>query len=277
MATPSGSRIKLPAASWGDVSTAVGAIVAATGLVYSLGGAVIAARLSLYHLPVEAVVTELPHDDLLTVGLIEVVFPALVVGAFYVLCRFLFAGSFLESRLLESTKHLPAAIRPQNATGLGVQLFIFAMGTWLVIGLVRGMTPGYQWQGADWGITVLLTVIGAALATGMSIRLALVQRPHTDAPLALSVFLMAGFVALSVAALWFYDAAKLPLMNVVVCSNASSGNAARAQLSGLLVGTSSNSVYVAEGPSRARYIASMPLSDVRVMYISTSSTPGACT
>ena len=59
---------------------AIGLVVASVSFVYVLGGAALALRLWLAGLPFEAAVAQVPREYLVTVGLVEVVGPALALG-----------------------------------------------------------------------------------------------------------------------------------------------------------------------------------------------------
>jgi hypothetical protein len=82
------------------VGQAVGLLAGAVGLVYMVGGAVLALRLFIEDLPSRTIVAQLPRDLLVSVGLAQVVLPGIAIAALYAAVRILLGATPPPKRLV---------------------------------------------------------------------------------------------------------------------------------------------------------------------------------
>jgi hypothetical protein len=71
----------------------VGLLAGIVGLLYAIGGGVVTLRLYLENLPSLTVVGQLPREFLISIGLTQIVLPALAVAALYLAVRALLGSS----------------------------------------------------------------------------------------------------------------------------------------------------------------------------------------
>src|ERR1700730_18812674 len=132
-------------------TAALAALVALASAVYLVGAAVLAGRLSMYSLPWEVVLGQLPQGSLVAIGLTEVVSPMVVIAGCYAL--FFMAFHEVKGGFFSTTPLDPAADVPRTDwTAVGRVCILVALGFLL---LLAARLLGY---GASW--TVREAIIG---------------------------------------------------------------------------------------------------------------------
>jgi hypothetical protein len=217
-----GSRLQ----TWGDlielVTKALGALVALASVVYLLGATVLAGRLSMYALPSEIVLNQLPQSFLVAIGLTEVVAPLIAIATIYLLTLFLIWD------LLHTIRRLsPKAVIVRD------------LALWAFVGLAVFLLARLVWHAAGgWNVlqditAVVLTAAGAGATCVVLLRFpAIVKAWHDDTA---SPLLRSAVVAVSLLPLVAWNAITLPMPYAQVCPTKSIEKA-----SGWLVGQTSD-------------------------------------
>jgi hypothetical protein len=294
------SKRKPPGNSIADLGVVVTIAGGLASLVYVVGGLVLAARLTLYALPTEAVVVQIPQWALLAVGLTEVVLPTLGIVFVFGLYRLIWrAGLFQDAwRLLRVVPPLQRIrgsgswrwMRVHQAAPrirLVVETLVAALFTYVVFAVSRpnsftgreGLSllslpalplPFLNSYVAILGVFVVV-VVAAAFAGAIANLYVRPQIAWIDFREARK---MVAIVTVLTMALMTLFAMTIPLLDVKVCRKGGP------PVTGWLVATSSDRLYIGQqtaSVSEPRYIESVPLSDATDVFISgrAESTPCA--
>ena len=148
-----GAQEKTQARQFGaaEVTQTIGLLAGATTLVYVSGGAILSLRLNAKGLASQAVVSDLPRQFLISIGLTEVVLPLLVAGA--IVTGALFAVLKLLPRIASAARALGDWSRATRTERLG-----------LVATMAATAAAGFVATGLifDWGALALLLVLATA-------------------------------------------------------------------------------------------------------------------
>jgi hypothetical protein len=260
-----------PGGDWLQTATQVAGLFAGlVAIVYVAGAVVLGLRLAFQDLPWGNVLSQLPRELLLSVGAGQVLLPALLLGALYGLYRL----------LRERRPRLPSAPRwrdkgkdSRKAARGYVGMLALMFLPLLVTMAVRVATHGDHVRGRPIlvGFAVLLP---AAVAVRES-RSVLIRRqkkrlkeqPDAEA-LATSWWnslraaaTMAGIYAVATIPVAMVAAGSVPFSEAKVCT------ADRHELEGVLVGETSDRVYLGERGDKPRRLVVLPLPKVEEMFI----------
>jgi hypothetical protein len=231
------------------VAQVVGLLAGFVALIYAAGGGVYALRLFLEDLPSRVIVGQLPRDLLISVGLAQIVLPALGIAGLYAAIRLLLGGSAPTPRRLidewvtrswRGWSHLAAASVVPAA----------------VITTFGAYRAGLSWD-LLWLVpfSLLLSSLVILVALNLRARVALAYGSRWNARRAVIWMTLVVCLASLPACLIF--AATFPLLEVKVCTT-------DGFQSGLFIGESSERIYVGELRRRnqPRQVVSFPLSAV---------------
>lgn len=256
--------------NWLQIVVQVAGVLAGLAtVVYLAGGAVLALRLAVVGLPWANVVSQLPREFLISIGAGQVLFPALLVGALYVLSRLLRTG----------LKKPPAPPRWGKDRGLAVRGYLRAWGMLAIplaiVVLARVFTLNFEWVtpkaelaiGGGW---LVLAVVAIAV---QETRAAVIEK--VEAPLRENGARMVGVVAA------IYVVAAIPAM----MAGAASVSLSVAKVCdvddfakhGFLVGETSDRVYLGEEmKKRQKRITVIPFAKVEELFIGHDADEAAC-
>jgi len=234
--------------------------------VYVAGGGAFALRLYLRDLPSLGVTSQLPRDYLISIGLSQILSPALGVAAIYVIARLLWENAPPPTRFVDeweakrswrgwsklfAASALPAAV----ATGFAAHQMLSFTSDW------RKLLPSLL-------VTFLVTMLIALVALNLRARLARRAR-REEAPDEVvcerwnergAVVRMALVVALATVPFGVVFAATLPMLSARVCFTA--GQHVR-QVDGVLVGETGTRTFIGEnGKKHPKNVFSIPESEI---------------
>jgi hypothetical protein len=258
----------------GTLTKALGLLAGVATLVYLTGGLVLALRLAFEDLPWEAVISQLPREFLISVGVTTVVVPILASASVYTGWR-LHRGK--DAPLPDARLPTAAGMRRHVARHtFWVTLLVVAPG--IVLELIK---DGPRWTLAAWGAVAWL--ITAFWIYGMLwLRAAFARRHRTPgspgepkdswySPGAIAVmgalyasFLLPGAIVLG---------ATLRLTDARVCT------AGGAMVDGVLVGDTEQRVYVGEerqAKGEDRQIVAVPFDHVSETIVGNDAHEQAC-
>lgn len=256
-----------PAGGAAAVLDALGKVLglfAALGtLVYLAGAGVVWLRLRHAKLPSEVVIAHLPREILISTGLVEVVLPALVAGAFYTLLilypdriwRFLQAiWRWRFAHFEESPAPARALVSPESASRAEqVGLYILA-----VLGLLLLPLPFYSPFGPPTFVALLFAVLTVIvfLSVGRLLASSFAGKLRSVSGIA-SAILLIGFTL----GPWFVAYAELrhQLLPAFACHT--DGTVTR----GVLIGETSDRLYL--GSDKGKVIDSIPLAQIQQVYL----------
>jgi hypothetical protein len=226
----------------GTISQIVAFFAGLTAFVYVAGGTVLWIRLFRSELPADPVVTSLPRELVISIGLKDVVLPAAVLAAiaWAALMAVTQAGSVGRG-----------SKRTHGVIALIVGLVAFLVTLWFV--------PSISWA-LGWTVAAFAVYFLALLAGWIPKKLgyadpALKQlTPKSAVVLGAVIALFGAFLRI------VFEVADPQLDNAVVCVNDRG-----APYKGLLVGQAQDTVYLGKRPQRA--VIAIPKSRVREMWI----------
>jgi len=246
-----------------------GLLAGAVALVYLAGGVVIALRLLFSNTNPEAVIGQLSREVLISVGLAEVVLPALIGSAVYAAYR-LRGGS---------TNKGPAVLRastPGSAEEPSRKRFAASALGLTVLLVLPGAVSAVAHDGFSLKLLYLLIALAVAGATvwiARKARMAIAMK-HSGAgwnraPAVALMSLVVGATVVPAAVIFW---ASLPLPDARVCLSGTS-----TPLDGRLIGETTNRVYIA-GPKlgELREITSVPAASVDQLVIGAGATDQIC-
>lgn len=231
-------------------------------LVYLAGGFVLGLRMSLHQLPVLPVVGQLPKEFLISMGISQVLLPALVVGGLYVLYR-LRQGPTVATPAapLWSSRSAPEK-RTLLAGALTIACLLLLIA--LPVSLVR---IGWDWRLLF--LPVALAVTSVTVWAGLEAR-ARIRAAYSDSwNGAQPIALMSAVAALCAIPPSIVIFGLVPLSDAQIC--ASGG----IHYKGLFIGETDSRVYVGENVRPAR-IVSVPLTQVEELFLGEKAVSIAC-
>jgi hypothetical protein len=251
-----------------DVVRTIGQLLALAagflGLVYAAGGAVLALRLYLAHLPSRTIVGQLPRDMVISVGLSWVVLPVLAVVAVYAGYRLLGGKTPPpESLVRQWTEH--------SWRGWVEIIGASAIPAFVVAGSVALHAKGALWgsqllwlssTGAISLLGFLLTLLAVLVA--LRVRAQLVDRygnPEIWSTRRPIVWMTLVVALASVPICVILSGSFFPLLDAKVCTSDS-------EVTGVLIGETSSRTYIGEGEgSGPLLVFSVPGSEIKQTYI----------
>jgi hypothetical protein len=249
-------------------TAALAALVALASAVYLVGAAVLAGRLSMYSLPWEVVLGQLPQGSLVAIGLTEIVSPLVVIGGGYAL--FFMAFHEVKGGLFSTTPLDPDADVPRTDwTAVGRVGLLVALGYLL---LLAARLLGY---GASW--TVREAIIGACAAAvgagAIGIVLIWIRSLIGRWQASYRLPLMSIFVALAFLPLVGWNAITLPLPYAVVCSTKT-----QAWQGGWLIGQVEDRLLLGttEPDTAKRHVLAVPIAGAQVIITDNSPPLPSC-
>jgi hypothetical protein len=226
-------------------------------LVYLTGSAVLALRLGFENLPWDAVISQLPREFVIAVGLTTVVLPAVVLATLYVAWR-----------LYKGAGATPPSLKRWDKASTGERWGIVGIGALVAACLVLpGTVIEYLKEDLR---TELLWAVLAGLVTWAWVLLILNLRSRLAEGRAngewnrLSVSaVMAGLAAACVVPGCVMVGATIPLLDVKVCTAAGAG------ATGSLVGETADDIYfgVGDDDTSPRQIVVIPSAEVKRVVI----------
>lgn len=246
-----------------------GLLAGAVALVYLAGGVVITLRLLFSDTNPEAVIGQLSREVLISVGLAEVVLPALIGGAIYAAYR-LRGGSADRGPAVLRTTAPGSRGEPTRkrfaASALGLTVLLVLPGAISAIAHY-GVTPKLLY------LLIALAVAGTTVLMARKARLEIARTHPNEAWRGVrAVALMSLVVGATVvpAAIIFW--ASLPLPEARVCLSEASE-----PVDGLLIGETASRVYIA-GPKfgEVREITSLPSASVERLVIGAGAADQPC-
>jgi hypothetical protein len=234
-----------------------GLLAGVTLVTYMLGGAVLAARLAFENLPPEAVFGQIPREFLITIGVSQVLVPALLFAAGHAAGRALIFRSnrgqlkwIVVSGVLWWAAFIGLAVGVASWNGPrrdGPAPFNDNLGFWIVAAVV------------------LAVFVGAAVV--VRVRYADGALRWRSGPVWLTLTIAYGVVAMVEAAT---VTATFPLLDAKACTVA--GNAER----GDLVGQTSDHIFLGEPTNRRRRIAMLRATAVDELFVGPDAPKAAC-
>jgi hypothetical protein len=278
--TPSQKRLGFGIPDLGIVVSIAGGIA---GLVYILGGAVLGIRLSLYGLPTEAVVVQVPQWTMLTVGLTEVVLPTVSIVGSFAVWRLILRGGLLHDGLRHLAKARGRSLNIPLWVDLVLETFVMAWLTYFVFFVSRGGSftgveapppqslPAFPGPSYEFGVVSLIIVVFTAIVFASLIACRYVKSLADGADMTKMIIV----VAASTLVLMTLFAMTRPLLDIKVCRKSIAGEV---EVTGWLVATSSDRLYIGESNVReSRYVQALPLSDATEVFISGNARNAICT
>lgn len=237
------------------VGQAVGLLAGAVGLVYAVGGAVLALRLFIEDLPSRTIVAQLPRDLLVSVGLAQVVLPGLAIAALYAAFRTLRGAS-------PPPKHLVDQWIEPSARGWLELVAASAVPALVITAYSALRVPRVQ---LEWDLawllplTMLLSMLIILVALRLRATLAATYRDTWNERRPILWMTLVVWLAAVPACLVF--AGTFPLLDAKVCTTSG------AERTGLLIGETSQRIYIGESSGAKRQVISLPLTQVKETFI----------
>jgi len=243
-------------------------------LVYAAGGGVLALRLYLSDLPSRTVVGQLPRDLLISVGLSQIVLPALGVAAIYVITRLLWGNSPPPTRLVDEWGAKPSR-RGWRVRLEGWRRLLAASAIPALVATGFAAEQMWRYVTRDWQkllpslpLTFLVTLIVVLVALNLRARLALSARraPATNEIVRerwnerSAVVRMTSVVALVSLPFCLVFAGTINLLDARVCIT---GGSHVQHVDGVLIGETTNRTYIGEnGDQDPLQVFAIPQSEI---------------
>jgi hypothetical protein len=255
------------------VTQVAGLLAGLATVVYGTGAVVLSLRLQFVHLPWNNVVSQLPREFLLSIGAGQVLLPAVVVGALYGLYRL----------IRKERKHAPKPYRlREGRRQAGVVMLRYALTWTLMLLPLAAVSVALSDNaiselsvGLGIGMAILVVVAAMAVQEGRTTVVKRNQAP-TRWNSARTATVMAGVYAAAALPSMMLAAAAIPLSEAKVCTTDGYPEW------GLLVGESSDRVYLGERPppedwqSHHRRLAVFPLTKVEEMFVGPKAWGAIC-
>ena len=257
-----------------------GLVVGFVALVYVAGGGVFAIRLYLRDLPSLGVTSQLPRDFLVSIGLAQIVAPALGAAAIYGIARLLWGSAPTPTWFVDEWDAKPSwrAWKPLFAPSGILAVVATAFATYQMTGFThdwRKLLPSLL-------LTFLVTLLIALVALNLRAKLALRARrePATAEDVrerwneGTVVVRMALVVALAAVPFGFVFAATLPMLDARVCITA--GHHVQ-HVDGVLVGETNTRTFIGEkGTQDPLHVFSIPEAEIIETIIGGTPTRETC-
>jgi hypothetical protein len=239
-----------------------GLVAGVLGLVYAAGGGVLTLRLYLAHLPSRTIVSQLPRELLISVGMAQIVFPIVAVAGLYATCRVLGGASVRPKRLVRQWKEQSRQGWAELVGAAAVPALVVAATTGVGAKNIRGGSNALAWLvPLTFLVTLLIVLVGlkarARLADSYGESATTWNAPRPVAWMTLVVALVALPVCVLVAGTHF------PLLDAKVCTTSGTEEA------GVLVGETSDRTYIGQKarPVGPLLVFSIPRSEIRETFI----------
>jgi hypothetical protein len=253
----------------------VGLAAGFIALMYAAGGGVLALRLFLADLPSRTVVGQLPRDLLISVGLAQIVLPALAVAALYAMGRLLMGATPPPTRLVCQWKE-------RSWRGWLVLVAASAIPALLAMGVMALGVDRERlgWKGLLWllPVTFLLTLFVVLVALNLRARLAdRYSDPESLWNTRRPVLSMTLVVALASLPACVIFAGTINLLDAKVCTKSLSAEGMSVE--GVLIGETSDRTYIGQKETSDRtygqenrrvgplLVFSVPLSQITATFI----------
>jgi hypothetical protein len=243
-----------------------GLLAGVVGLVYAVGGGVLAVRLYFESLPSLTVVGQLPREYLIAVGLTQVFLPVLAAAAIYFAVRMLSGSAAARPRRTvdqESTRSSPSWVELVGASALAL------------VAILLGASPAIARQGLSEQLLVLLAagfaITLVVMLVALKLRVEIAERETWSKSRATAG--MALVIALVSLPAWVIGAGTFHFLDAKVCTTGG------LPISGVLIGETSDRVYVGESNRRTsgpRRVVSIPLSQVEEVFIGGQAAAQRC-
>jgi hypothetical protein len=236
-------------------------------LVYLTGGAVMALRLAFKNLGWDNVVSQLPREFLISIGLGQVLLPALLVGALYGLFRLLRADRARPPVLHRFFRE--GGARLGTLGGYARTLAVLSIPPAAILGLrVLGDDLGPRVPLVVAAAAVLLAIVAVAVHEARAVVLARQGSGQEWNSLPSFMPVAALYTAAMIPSM-MVAAAGVPLTEAKVCS------ANNFTESGYFVGQTSDRVYLGEKGERRR-IGVIPMAKVEELFIGDEAVGALC-
>jgi hypothetical protein len=237
------------------VGQAVGLLAGAVGLVYMVGGAVLALRLFIEDLPSRTIVAQLPRDLLVSVGLAQIVLPGIAIAALYAAVRTLLGAAPPPRRLVDQWDQPSLRGWIELAAASAVPALAIT-----AYGVLRVPRVQREWD-LVWllPVALLLAMLLVLLALRLRAGLAAAHRNEWNARRPIVSMALVIWLAVLPACLVF--AGTFPLLDAKVCTTSS------AERTGLLIGETNQRIYIGESSGPKRRVISIPLTQVTETFI----------
>ena len=267
------SSERAPVASRPDLAKTlaqvVGFLAGFVGLLYAVGGGVLAARLSLEHLPSLTIVGQLPREFLVAQGLTQIVLPALGAAAAYAIFHVLRRDSQARPRRLVRQWHE----RSRRGWIELVSASAVLGGVAILAGVApaldrKGTTRELWWLiGIGWALSTVVMLVVLNLRARVAATYAATSSRRRE------VASMAALVALASLPAWMVFSGTFRLLDAKACT--SSG----AVFEGVLIGETANRIYIGDIPRRkggSRRVVSIPLAQLQQVFIGGDAAGKSC-
>ncbi len=246
------------------VGQAVGLLAGAVGLVYMVGGAVLALRLFIEDLPSRTIVAQLPRDLLVSVGLAQIVLPGIAIAALYAAVRTLVGAMPPPKRLVDQWDEPSVRGWIELAAASAVPALAIT-----AYGAARVPRVQLEWDLA-WllPVAMLLSMLIVLVALRMRARLAAAYRSSWNERRPIVWMTLVVWLAALPACLVF--AGTFPLLDAKVCTTSGS------EWTGLLIGETNQRIYIGESSGAKRQVISLPLTQVTATFIGGSAGAERC-
>lgn len=246
-------------------------------LLYAVGGGVLVLRLFLEDLPSLTVVGQLPRELLISIGLTQIVLPALATGAAYATARLLAGASAPQPRRLvdQWNEHSWPAWSELVGVSALTALALTLLGA--APALVReGLT-----RKLDWLLAVALLVTLLVVLVALQLRAVLATRERDRWNTLRPTAWMSLIVAFAFLPACVVFAGTFHLLDAKVCttSQGQGGGELIGETSGVLIGETGDRVYIGEvngGTDRPRRVVSIPLGQVKEVLIGGEASEQSC-
>ena len=240
------------------IGQALGLVAGFVALIYAAGGSVLALRLFLADLPSRTVVGQLPRDLLISVGLAQIVLPALAVAAAYVVARLLVGRAPPPRRLVRQWSESSR----DWLTLVGASAVPAAILTGLMALKVDRSRLGWD---LTWVLPVafVLTLLVVLVALNLRARVASQYAEPAQWNARRAVVWMTLVVALASIPACVIFAGTINLLDAKVCMTGGS------QVTGVLIGETGDRVYVGQTKRKRGplLVFSVPESRVKETFI----------
>lgn len=245
----------------------VGLLASLAVVVYVTGGLVLALRLGFENLPWDAVISQLPREFVVAVGVTSVVVPALVSAALYAAWRLHRGGQHKGPDLPRWDRASKRERWKIFGIALGVAALLISVG--VAIELVKdGLRLGVFWALPAWAITTVWVL----LVLNLRSRLGAVRSTRHNWNRLSTSAVMGALAALCVLPGAVVAGAAVPLIDVKACMRSG------AERTGSLVGETDDKLYFGGGRENSdpRQIIVIPYSRLEAVWLGADATGATC-
>jgi hypothetical protein len=250
------------------LAQAVGLFAGLAAVIYIAGAIVLVLRLVQAHLAWANVVPELPRQAVLSIGVGEVLLPALVIGGAYAIARMMIKGS--KKPEVPGWRHG----RHVEVLKLYARAFCIVAAPFTIV-----LAFGYVFNGFHHGIEYIVFCYLALLGLAITVhegRSAILRSRRVSRRLQWDdvgfIVLMVTFVVLAAMPSIVFAASVVPLPEAKVCMTGDR------YFFGYLVGETSESVFIGQPPAagQTRYIAILPQDNLESVIVGKNANELSC-